>query len=85
MFKKLFGGLVDSNEKEINRLEPLIHNINALETDFERLSDTELRAKTGEFKARITEATQGPRDEIERANQDRIFESGTSKTPCYVK
>ena len=44
---KWFGGLVDSNEKEINRLQPIIDKINALEPEFERLSDAELRAKTG--------------------------------------
>ena len=51
MFKWL-GGLVDSNEKEIKRLQPLVARINTLEPDFERLSDTELRAKTDEFKVR---------------------------------
>ena len=41
-----------------------------LEPEFEKLSDAELRAKTDEFKARIAEATKGPRDEIDRANQE---------------
>ena len=64
MFKKLFGGLMDSNEKEIKRVQPIIDKINALEPEFERLSDAELRARPSEFKARIAEATQGPRDEV---------------------
>ena len=51
MFKWL-GGLVDSNERELKRLKPLVDRINALEPDFKRLSDAELRAKTDEFKAR---------------------------------
>ncbi len=51
MFKWL-GGLVDSNEKELKRLQPLVVEINALEYEFERLSDAELRAKTDEFKVR---------------------------------
>ncbi len=45
MFKKLFGGLIDSNEKEIDRLEPIIDKINALEPEFERLSDAELQGQ----------------------------------------
>ncbi len=49
MFKWL-GGLVDSNEKEIKRLQPLVDKINELEPEFERLSNDELKAKTGEFK-----------------------------------
>jgi preprotein translocase subunit SecA len=52
MFKWL-GGLIDSNEKELKRLEPLIQRINSLEPEFERLSDAELRAKTDEFRARL--------------------------------
>jgi len=52
MFKWL-GGLIDSNEKELKRLQPIVHKINELEPEFEQLSDDELRAKTDEFKARI--------------------------------
>ncbi len=56
MFKWL-GGLRDSNERELGRLEPIVSRINELEPDFEKLSDAELRAKTDEFKARLSEAT----------------------------
>ncbi len=52
MFKWL-GGLVDSNEKELKRLQPLVAHINSIEPEFEKLSDAELRAKTDEFKARL--------------------------------
>jgi preprotein translocase subunit SecA len=52
MFKWL-GGLVDSNEKELRRLQPLVDTINQLEPEFEKLSDGELRVKTDEFKARL--------------------------------
>ncbi len=52
MFKWL-GGLVDSNEKELKRLQPLVDTINQLEPEFTKLSDSELGAKTGEFKARL--------------------------------
>jgi len=56
MFKWL-GGLVDSNEKELKRLQPAVTRINELEPEFEKLSDAELRAKTEEFKARLDKAT----------------------------
>ena len=52
MFKWL-GGLVDSNEKELKRLQPLVSRINSLEPEFEKLTDAELRAKTDEFRARL--------------------------------
>jgi preprotein translocase subunit SecA len=52
MFKWL-GGVIDSNEKELKRLQPIVNQINELESEFEQLSDAELRAKTDEFKARL--------------------------------
>ncbi len=52
MFKFL-GSLIDSNEKQLQRLLPLVDEINELEPEFARLSDAELRAKTDEFKARL--------------------------------
>jgi preprotein translocase subunit SecA len=50
---KWLGSLIDSNEKELNRLEPIVEQINSLETGFQKLSDAELHAKTDEFKARL--------------------------------
>jgi preprotein translocase subunit SecA len=52
MFKWL-GNLVDSNEKEIKRLQNSVDEINSFEPTFEKLSDSELRAKTEEFKSRL--------------------------------
>ncbi len=49
---KWLDGLLDSNEREIKRLQPLVTKINSLEPDFQRLTDAELRAKTDHFKAR---------------------------------
>jgi preprotein translocase subunit SecA len=54
MFKWL-SNLIDSNEKELKRLQPLVSQINSLEPEFEKLTDAELRAKTDEFKARLTD------------------------------
>ncbi|MFC1940208.1 preprotein translocase subunit SecA [Chloroflexota bacterium] len=52
MFKWL-GNLIDSNEKELKRLQPTVDRINELEPEFERLSDSELQTKTDEFKDRL--------------------------------
>jgi preprotein translocase subunit SecA len=54
MFKWL-SNLIDSNEKELRRLQPLVSHINSLEPDFEKLTEAELRAKTDEFKARVAD------------------------------
>jgi preprotein translocase subunit SecA len=49
VFKKLLG---DSNERELNRLRPLVERINALEPQFEALTNEQLRDKTTEFRGR---------------------------------
>jgi preprotein translocase subunit SecA len=55
MFKRLISFIGDSNEREIRRLQPAVDEINALEPEFEKLSNDELRAKAAEFKARLEE------------------------------
>ena len=46
--------LVDSNEKEIKRLKPIVDKINSLEAAFQKLSADALKAKTTEFKERLS-------------------------------
>ena len=53
-FVKIFGG--DPNKKVIEQLSEVVKEINALEPQFEALSDEELAAKTEEFKARVAES-----------------------------
>jgi len=49
------GQLFDSNEKEINRLKPLVKQISDLEPQFQGLSDEDLRGRTAQFKQRLAE------------------------------
>jgi preprotein translocase subunit SecA len=54
MFRNLLSKVIgDPNERELNRLRPFVEEINALEPDFEALSDEELRGKTTEFLSRL--------------------------------
>src|SRR5512136_417849 len=55
MFKRIIGFLGDSNERELRRLQQAVDEINALEPEFEKLSDDELKAKAAEFKASLEE------------------------------
>ena len=55
MFKRIIGFISDSNERELRRLQSVVDKINALEPEFEKLSNDELRAKIAEFKARLEE------------------------------
>ena len=48
------SGLFKSySEKEINKIRHYVNDINKLEPEMEKLTDTELRAKTDEFKSRL--------------------------------
>ena len=53
MLKNLVKMIGGSNEKELRKLSPDVASINALEPEFQRLSDDELRSKTDQFKARL--------------------------------
>ncbi len=52
---KIFSRLVDSNEREVRRLEPIVARINELEPEFTALTDPELRARTDVLRARLAE------------------------------
>ena len=41
------------SEKEVKRVQPIVNKINSLEPEMEKLSDSELRAKTDYFKDRL--------------------------------
>src|SRR5690554_4594393 len=51
LLKKMFGS---KNERELKRMQKTVHAINALEEGLNSLSDEQLRAKTGEFKERVS-------------------------------
>ena len=44
-----------ANERELKRIRPLIAEINSKEAETQRLSDEELRTKTGEFRQRVAD------------------------------
>jgi preprotein translocase subunit SecA len=53
---KFISRLVDSNDREVRRMEPLVARINELEPQFEALSDDELRGTTEKLRERLREA-----------------------------
>ena len=50
IFAKIFGS---SNERTIRKLRKVVAKINALEPQFEKMKDEELRAKTDELRKRV--------------------------------
>jgi preprotein translocase subunit SecA len=54
MFNKVLGSIFGTaHEREMKRLQPVVNQINALESQMAALSDAQLQAKTPEFKERI--------------------------------
>ena len=51
LLKAIFG---TKNDREVKRMRKTVAKINALEPEYEKLSDEELRGKTEEFKKRLT-------------------------------
>ncbi len=75
-FVKTFGG--DPNKREIEKTTDLVEQVNALEAEFEALSDEALRAKTDEFRSRLSTEIEGveedkERQDIEKAVLDEIL------------
>ena len=64
------GNSNDSNEKVLKKLVPMVDKINALEPEYEKLSDVELKAKTQEFKVRLAKATVGIQKKVGAAYQE---------------
>src|SRR6476646_7189559 len=52
---RFLNRFVDSNDREIRRLQPMVDQTNALEAEYEGLSDEEIRAHFAELRAEITE------------------------------
>jgi len=52
LFKKVFGS---KNDREVRKLRPLVAKINEIEAGLQALSDDDLRKKTADWKARLSE------------------------------
>jgi preprotein translocase subunit SecA len=51
LLKKIVG---TKNQRDVKKLRPLVDRINALEVEYQALTDAQLQAKTAEFKDRLT-------------------------------
>ncbi len=74
MFKSLVRMVAgDPIERALSRYREVVERINALEPAMKRLSDSELRAKTDEFKARLTGITE--LEPLKKAVDDLLVEA----------
>jgi preprotein translocase subunit SecA len=53
---RFFSRFVDSNDRELRRIEPLVERANALESELQALSDADIRARFEELRAEVREA-----------------------------
>ena len=60
----LKGMMGDTNEKKVTLLQDYVVKANSFESQFEKLSDDELKAKTVEFRTRIDNALKGVPDRL---------------------
>ena len=59
LIKKVIGS---KNTRMVKTLRPITERINALETEYQKLSDDELRAKTAQWKAELAEREEGDQE-----------------------
>ena len=83
---RLFSRFVDSNDREIRRLQPLVDETNALEAEYEALSDEEIRAAFDELRADALEAAtpdEPSEDELHHPDLERRRE--LTKDPASAR
>ena len=73
--------LGDPNQKTIDRLTPLVEEVNALEADMQRRCNDELRQMMADFRADIARATSSVRSQLEESRNQRDVASGDERRP----
>ncbi|HEX5466930.1 MAG TPA: preprotein translocase subunit SecA [Candidatus Limnocylindrales bacterium] len=72
--KNLISRFVDSNERELHRLRPIVEEINGLEDEFQALSDDEIRQRMTGLRAEILEdaaPSEPSEEELEQPLRER--------------
>ena len=59
---------VDSNDREVRRVQPLVDAANALEPDLRGESDAQVQARMDEIRAELAELVDGPKELEEEWN-----------------
>ena len=59
----MFGRLFDSNDKQINKIKPIVSEINKNFEKFEQLSESEIKQKTQDWKNELKELSEQEQNE----------------------
>lgn len=68
----LFQNLFDSNEKQIRKIQPLVDEINALESKYKQMSDEDLEKETIRFRELLNVDMQTARNEDIDPKQEKV-------------
>jgi preprotein translocase subunit SecA len=71
---KLLSRFIDSNDRELRRIQPMVDEANALEAEYEALSDEDIRAAFAEIRQEIQEVAAGDEpsdDELNHPERER--------------
>lgn len=68
----------DPNKKTLDKIKPIVESINALESQIQTLSDTELQAKTREFQLIIQE-------KLKETPFEKLIKDDVSKMPGQIR
>jgi len=71
---KLLSRFIDSNDRELRRIQPMVDEANALEAEYEALSDADIRAAFAEIREEIQELAAGEDpsdDELNHPDRER--------------
>jgi preprotein translocase subunit SecA len=71
MFKFL-QNLFDSNEKQLNQIQPIVDQVNDLEDEYTKLSDEQLRKKTDEFRETLGVDLNTCREDFKKLNEPEL-------------
>jgi len=84
----LLSRFVDSNERELRRFEPIVDEINALEAEFEALSDEEIRGRMEVVRAEVAQqatSAEPSEEELEHTDPERRRELRKARHKADVK
>jgi len=67
------------NDRELKRIQPIVDQISALESQYQKLSNAELKSKTEEFKQRLQEKTAASRANLEESRARVVAAPGEDR------
>src|SRR5918994_133141 len=81
---KLFSRFVDSNDREVRRIQPFVDEANELEAEIQALSDDEIRTRFDEIRTEIREIAQPDEPDEVDLHQGRIAEMKTGEGKTLI-